>query len=194
MRPVEFDRIIELRPRSAIGRGVANLPAGRAAPESSGRDDCNGPAAAVDFTHFWGMTGWARQAMTPRVRVPDRQLVDRQRTFVPRRRHSERSTTAPHAPAIYLSSVYQCLDPDQADRLLAAPDEGYVYSRYSHPNGDDLAEKCRGSCRWRRTERAIVTGSGMAALSGRRCGPAAAGDHVLGQPAPLWQEPATPRR
>ena len=68
----------------------------------------------------------------------------------------------PHAPPLYLSSVYQCADPDQADRLLSGAEAGFVYARDGHPNGHMLAEKCR---RLHGVERAVVAGSGMAALA-----------------------------
>jgi cystathionine beta-lyase/cystathionine gamma-synthase len=70
--------------------------------------------------------------------------------------------TVPHAPPIYLSSVYQCVDPEQADRLLSSGEAGFVYARDGHPNAQMLADKCR---RLHGTERAAIAASGMAALA-----------------------------
>ena len=82
----------------------------------------------------------------------------------------------PHSTPIYLTSVYQCQDPDQALAMLAGSQAGYVYQRDGHPNGDLLAEKCRQlhQAGW-----ALVTSSGMAALSLAALGYLSAGDHVV---------------
>jgi cystathionine beta-lyase/cystathionine gamma-synthase len=70
--------------------------------------------------------------------------------------------TQPHAPPIYLSSVYECRDPEQADAVLGGREAGYVYIRDSHPNADMLAEACRAL---HGTPTATVTSSGMYALA-----------------------------
>jgi cystathionine beta-lyase/cystathionine gamma-synthase len=70
--------------------------------------------------------------------------------------------TSPHSPPIYLSSVYECRDPQQADQLLSGSEQGYVYRRDAHPNADMLAEKCR---ELHDTQHAAITASGMAALA-----------------------------
>jgi cystathionine beta-lyase/cystathionine gamma-synthase len=46
--------------------------------------------------------------------------------------------------------------------MLAGQIPGYVYQRDGHPNGDQLAEQCR---LLHGAERAVITSSGMAALS-----------------------------
>ncbi|HZZ72741.1 MAG TPA: aminotransferase class I/II-fold pyridoxal phosphate-dependent enzyme [Pirellulales bacterium] len=84
--------------------------------------------------------------------------------------------TAPLATPIWLSSVYQCADPQQADAMLARQTPGYVYSRDGHPNGDLLAERCR---ELHRAERAIVTSTGMSALALAILSQLKAGDHVI---------------
>jgi cystathionine beta-lyase/cystathionine gamma-synthase len=84
--------------------------------------------------------------------------------------------TAPHSPPIYLSSVYECRDPEQADALLAGREAGYVYARDGHPNADMLAEQCR---RLHGAERAAITGSGMAALALVVLSQLESGDHVV---------------
>jgi len=87
-----------------------------------------------------------------------------------------RLTTVPHAAPIFLSSVYRCADPRQADRILGKEAPGYVYSRDGHPNGDALAEKCR---ELHGAERAIICGSGMSALSAALLSTAMSGDHIV---------------
>lgn len=84
--------------------------------------------------------------------------------------------TAPHSPPIYLSSVYECRDPEQADALLAGREQGYVYARDGHPNADMLAEQCR---RLHGAEQAAIAGSGMAALALVVLSQLKSGDHVV---------------
>lgn len=83
---------------------------------------------------------------------------------------------APHAPPIYLSSVYECLDPAQAEALLGGSEPGYVYARDGHPNADQLAEKCR---LLHGAERAIITSTGMSALALVVLSQLSPGDHVV---------------
>ena len=71
----------------------------------------------------------------------------------PRPERVPEGPTKPHAAPIYLSSVYECRDPKQADALLSGRETGYVYARDGHPNADLLAEKCR---RLHGTERAAI--------------------------------------
>jgi cystathionine beta-lyase/cystathionine gamma-synthase len=84
--------------------------------------------------------------------------------------------TEPHAPPIYLSSVYRCATPQQADRLLGGDESGYVYSRDGHPNADMLAEKCR---ELHGAERAAIAATGMAAMSLAVLAHLQTGDHVV---------------
>ncbi len=85
-------------------------------------------------------------------------------------------TTRPIAPAIYPSAVYECADPEHAERLLSGAETGFVYSRERHPNAVQLAEKCR---ELHAAERAIVASSGMAALSVAMLALVEQGDHVV---------------
>ncbi|MEX0679612.1 MAG: aminotransferase class I/II-fold pyridoxal phosphate-dependent enzyme [Pirellulales bacterium] len=94
----------------------------------------------------------------------------------PRPQRVPDSPTTPHAPPIYLSSVYQCRDPEQADALLAGREAGYVYARDGHPNADLLAEKCRSL---HGTERAAIAASGMGALALAVLSQLETGDHVV---------------
>lgn len=84
--------------------------------------------------------------------------------------------TPPHAPPIYLSSVYRCASPEEADRLLSGGDGGYVYARDGHPNADMLAEKCR---ELHGAERAAIAATGMAAMALAVLAQLQSGDHVV---------------
>lgn len=82
----------------------------------------------------------------------------------------------PLAPGIFLSSVYRCADPEQAERSLSGQEDAYVYQRDRHPNADGLADKLR---RLHRADWAQVTSSGMAALSAIVFANLAAGQHLI---------------
>lgn len=84
--------------------------------------------------------------------------------------------TQPHAPPIYLTSVWECASPQQADDLLAGRETGYVYQRDGHPNAFFLAEKLR---ELHAAERGAVTASGMGALAAVLLARLKTGDHVL---------------
>ena len=85
-------------------------------------------------------------------------------------------TTQPHSAPIYLTSVWRCDDPRQADDMLGGRTPGYVYQRDGHPNADLFAEKCR---ELHHAERAAITSSGMAALSLALLSQLRTGDHVV---------------
>ncbi len=70
--------------------------------------------------------------------------------------------TEPLNPPIYLSSVYRCENPTQADAMLGGQTPGHVYIRDGHPNAELLAEKCR---LLHGAERAAIVASGMSALA-----------------------------
>lgn len=84
--------------------------------------------------------------------------------------------TEPLSPPLYMSAVYRCQDPAQAASLLAGEEHGYVYSRDGHPNADLLAEKCR---RLHSAERAVICGSGMAAMAVATLSQVQQHDHVV---------------
>ena len=94
----------------------------------------------------------------------------------PRPERVPEGPTKPHAAPIYLSSVYECRDPEQAEALLSGGETGYVYARDGHPNADLLAEKCR---RLHGTERAAIAASGMGALALVVLAQLQTGDHVV---------------
>lgn len=60
--------------------------------------------------------------------------------------------------------------------MLTGQTDGYVYSRYTHPNQQQLAEKC---AELHGGDHATVTGSGMAALSLAMVALLEQGDHVV---------------
>ncbi|MBI3462400.1 MAG: aminotransferase class I/II-fold pyridoxal phosphate-dependent enzyme [Planctomycetes bacterium] len=84
--------------------------------------------------------------------------------------------TEPLSPPIFLSAVYRCADPAQADSLLAGREAGFVYSRDGHPNAELLGEKCR---QLHGAERAVICASGMAAVSAALLSQLQSGDHVV---------------
>jgi cystathionine beta-lyase/cystathionine gamma-synthase len=84
--------------------------------------------------------------------------------------------TTPHAPPIYLSSVYECASTEEAEALLAGGERGYVYARDGHPNADMLAAKCAAL---HGAERAAIAATGMGALSVALLAELAPGDHVV---------------
>ena len=94
--------------------------------------------------------------------------------------HWEPTGPTPHAPPIYLSSVYKCDSPAQADATLGGELPGYVYARNGHPNASMLAEHCR---QLHGSAHAEITATGMAALSTALLAILSTGDHVvLGDP------------
>ena len=94
----------------------------------------------------------------------------------PRPERLPKQATQPHATPLYLSSVYECQDPEQAEALLSGRESGYVYARDGHPNADLLAEKCR---QLHETQRAAIASSGMGALAVIVLSQLAPGDHVV---------------
>jgi len=84
--------------------------------------------------------------------------------------------TRPAAPAIHLSSVWECDDIAQAGGLLAGEIEGYVYQRDGHPNADSFAAQCAAL---HRAARVAVTASGMSAMAAAVLSQTRQGDHVL---------------
>jgi cystathionine beta-lyase/cystathionine gamma-synthase len=83
--------------------------------------------------------------------------------------------TLPHAPPLYLASVYECASPEEAETLLAGKEPGYVYQRDGNPNTDMLAEKCAAL---HGAERAAITATGMGALAVALLSQLRSGDHV----------------
>lgn len=84
--------------------------------------------------------------------------------------------SAPLAPPLYLSSVYNLPDLDALDRVMTGEEPGFIYARDGHPNARVLGERLAAleSARW-----AMVCGSGMAALSAAFLGYVSAGERVI---------------
>ena len=85
-------------------------------------------------------------------------------------------STQPHSPPIYLTSVWACDSPQQADDILGGRAAGHVYQRDTHPNADLLAAKC-GELHG--AERAVITSSGMSALSAALLTQLQPGEHLV---------------
>ena len=70
--------------------------------------------------------------------------------------------TVPVSPPIYMTSVWQCTDPEQAGKLLAGEESGYVYQRDRHPNADLLQQTC---AELHGAKHATVSAAGMSSLA-----------------------------
>lgn len=94
----------------------------------------------------------------------------------PKRDETPVPTTIPFSTPIYLTSVWECETPHQAERLLTGELPGYVYQRDGHPNADTLVHTCRAL---HRTEHAVATSSGMSALAAILLAYTQHGDHMV---------------
>ncbi len=86
------------------------------------------------------------------------------------------SSTSPLVPPIHPSVVYQAADADQMDRVYEGEESGYTYAREGNPNADLLAAKIAGL---ERAEAAVITSSGMSAVSAVVLSLLSGGDHVV---------------
>ncbi len=77
------------------------------------------------------------------------------------RNQMERSSHKEHSAPIYFNSSYLFDDAEHMRALFADEQEGYIYSRYSNPNVDELIEKIAFL---EGTENGWATASGMAAV------------------------------
>ncbi|HZV06979.1 MAG TPA: aminotransferase class I/II-fold pyridoxal phosphate-dependent enzyme [Gemmataceae bacterium] len=77
-------------------------------------------------------------------------------------RSSAFGSSFPLTSPLYPSAVYTLPDLDALDRILDAKEAGFIYARDAHPNARLLADRLAEleGAKW-----AIVTGSGMAAVS-----------------------------
>jgi cystathionine gamma-synthase len=75
---------------------------------------------------------------------------------------TELGASKPLVPPLYQSSVYTLPDLDALDRIYDAGEPGFIYARDAHPNARQLAAGLAAAegAAW-----AVVTGSGMAAIS-----------------------------
>jgi cystathionine beta-lyase/cystathionine gamma-synthase len=90
--------------------------------------------------------------------------------------HLNRPVQSGSRSAIELAVVYPAASPAEANARLGGLEPGYVYQRDSHPNADDLAERCR---ELHRAERAAITSCGMSALALAQLALLRSGDHVV---------------
>ena len=82
----------------------------------------------------------------------------------------------PKTTPIYQTSVFTFDDLNALEQYFEQPGQSYMYTRYSNPNSDELAEqvnKLEGGAG------AVVTSSGMSAILAAILGICKAGDHVL---------------
>ncbi len=77
------------------------------------------------------------------------------------RNQMERSSHKEHSAPIYFNSSYLFDDAEHMRALFADEQDGYIYSRYSNPNVDELIEKMAFL---EGTENGWATASGMAAV------------------------------
>src|ERR1700674_2556014 len=70
--------------------------------------------------------------------------------------------TVPLVPPLYQSSVYTLPDLDALDAIMNDGEPGFIYARDAHPNARQLAAMLAEAeaAKW-----AVITGSGMAAIS-----------------------------
>ena len=85
-------------------------------------------------------------------------------------------TSQPLVPPLYQSSVYVLPDLEECDRIMNAEASGFIYARDGHPNASFLGARLAQleSASW-----AMVTSSGMAALSAIMLGTLEAGKRVV---------------
>ena len=84
--------------------------------------------------------------------------------------------STPLVPPLYQSSVYALPDLDALDRIMDGAEPGFIYARDSHPNAKLLADQLAAAeaARW-----AVVTGSGMAAITAGLLALLKQGDRVV---------------
>lgn len=96
--------------------------------------------------------------------------------FLPRPDRVKTYATQPHATPLFLTSVWECESPAQADAMLGGQEPGYVYQRDGHPNAAALAAKLN---ELEQAPHGVVVASGMAAISAALLATVAHGDHVV---------------
>jgi cystathionine beta-lyase/cystathionine gamma-synthase len=85
------------------------------------------------------------------------------------------SASSPLAPPIGVSAVYCIEGLDQVDAIYRGEEEGFIYGRDGHPNRHQLAAKL---AQLEGGEDALITASGMAAISSVLLTLLGSGDHV----------------
>lgn len=99
------------------------------------------------------------------------------------RENGEHRSTAPHVLPIYATSSFVFEDVGQSIEIFKNIESGHVYSRYANPTVDAVAEKIAllESFGSGQTPYAVMTSSGMAAISTLLMGVLKSGDKVLTQ-------------
>ncbi|MFM8371010.1 MAG: trans-sulfuration enzyme family protein [Bacteroidota bacterium] len=99
------------------------------------------------------------------------------------RENGEHRSTAPHVLPIYATSSFVFEDAGQSIEIFKNIESGHVYSRYANPTVDAVADKIAllESYGSDRTPYAVMTSSGMAAISTLLMGVLKSGDKVLTQ-------------
>ncbi len=84
--------------------------------------------------------------------------------------------STPLVPPLFQSSVYALPDLDALDRIMDGAEPGFIYARDSHPNAKALAGQLADleGAAW-----AVVTGSGMAAITAGLLALVKQGDRIL---------------
>jgi cystathionine beta-lyase/cystathionine gamma-synthase len=106
-------------------------------------------------------------------------------------RPDDLGASTPLVPPLYQSSVYTLPDLDALDRIMNAEAPGFIYARDAHPNARRLAARLTEleSAAW-----ALITGSGMAALSaillatGQQGGRVVASNRLYGRTSQLLHQ------
>jgi len=99
------------------------------------------------------------------------------------RENGEHRSTAPHVLPIYATSSFVFEDAGQSIEIFKNIESGHVYSRYANPTVDAVADKIAllESYGSDRIPYAVMTSSGMAAISTLLMGVLKSGDKVLTQ-------------
>jgi O-succinylhomoserine sulfhydrylase len=92
------------------------------------------------------------------------------------RTQAERTGAREHSVPLYMTSSFTFESAEHARALFADEVDGYIYSRYSNPNADELVQKL---CALEGGEDGIATASGMAAVYAAFAGLLRSGDHVV---------------
>ncbi|MBK6932358.1 MAG: aminotransferase class I/II-fold pyridoxal phosphate-dependent enzyme [Saprospirales bacterium] len=97
--------------------------------------------------------------------------------------HGEQRTTAPHVLPIYATSSFAFDNIDQGIDIFKNIENGHVYSRYANPTVDSVARKIAGleALGLPLEAEAVMTSSGMSAISTLLLGVLRPGDKVLSQ-------------
>src|SRR5262245_44836673 len=99
----------------------------------------------------------------------------------PRPDFAPASPTRPLVPPIDLAAVHRCESPEQAAAILDGREPGFVYRRDGGSNTELLAAKCceLHTVGVEQSAKAIICGSGMAAMAAALVALVEQGDHLV---------------